>query len=373
MNNTTKAALRMTALAAMVAVSGMMAGCTDDDDGGPDGTGSGGGGGGIPGSADISTPEGARAAAGTLLLVTDLATGLEDGSLLPVPAGAARSAKAVQNCDSGNFEDSSAANTDVKSPFNKTVDLSRVTYNKCKNVDGSEAGELTVTLDGVSESGESATGGPVVSYFRLGKGSSPTATTPFTFQYSLLATEGQAKGSGFTGTYGFFYRFDGAEAEDSSVEDRLVFDMNVKFKVQPPSGVPAGSIPEITYKAFFGTTENPFVVKETNSGVDIAGSYGASLSVPGNADSGCSNGGVKVTTKSPLARAATPQISPFTSGELELESNGKKAKVVFSGDKVLITPPDGAETEVTGAALRAAGNACAGLALSGLLLAGAAQ
>lgn len=359
MMNNKKAALRMTALAAMLAMGGMTAGCSDNDDGGPAG-GGGGGGGGVGGAADLSTPAGAKAAAGTLLVISDLATGIEDGGLVALPGP-----KAAVNCeDGGTVEDSSANDVNVASPFNKNVNVARTTRVNCKIAESNEAGSVTITQDGVVESGESTTANPLVSYFRLGKGAA-TATTPYTFSIEQASEQG----AGFNGTYGFFYRVDGSEGETGE-EQRLVFDMNVKFKVTAP-GVPAGQIPQITYQAAFGSTASPFTIKSNNAGVELNGSYGASISTPqGNADTGCSNGSVKVTTKTVLT-PAVEQVSPFSAGELELESGGKKAKIVFVGDKIRVTPPGGTEVEFTGTELQQAGSACAGLALSGLLLAGA--
>lgn len=349
-------AARIGALAMVVGVSAGLAGCDDDDNGGGGGSGS------VSGNADLSSAKGAQTQAGTLLLMTQIIDGIENGQLID-----AGTAKAAENCDDGGtVEETAAANQDVKSPYDKNVDVEGTTFTDCRSISEGEGGSLTMVLSGVSEGGESSTDSPEVSYFRLGKGAA-SSTTPFTYGFKL-----DNGSSGLDATYGFFYRADAKRNADGSGEEQLVLDMNVKFKPFT-SGAPAGSIPDITFKSFFGSTAAPFTTAFSSEGVTVNGSYGAEISTPHGADTGCSNGKVTVKTVVTLVQANTAQVSPFTAGELELESGGKKAKVVFVGDKIKVTPDGGTESDLLDpATLGAAASGCAGLALSGLALAGAA-
>ncbi|AXQ30313.1 hypothetical protein D0B54_17270 [Solimonas sp. K1W22B-7] len=331
MINKTQTARRMTriaALAALVAVGGMTAGCSDNDGGGPDGTGGGGGGGG-PGVNGGSRSAVANQAAVALAVINQLDAILPAAPAAPAPSAAAAPKAAGQDLCSGG-------SGTVGTPQNSSAPPGNVPYTEAQSLNYSIATQTIddcvlldqdinnpggngipasntrtrITLDGQIQSGSASTSGYGYGFASLG-----TEANPLSFDTRI---NGSAAGHSFDGSsqLDLFLRNDSKSTGEGT--EAQIFS-SFKFAVVGSSGgASAGDKGTIL---FGKALSDRFRIGTNAAGTSLAGQY--------SIDTSACKVTVVIATNTPLTRNGAGQA---TAGELALTVNGTASTVAYNSD-----------------------------------------
>lgn len=354
----TKATLRMTALAAMLAVGGMSAGCSDNDDGGPGGSAGGGGGGAGGTGAAVGfggTGGPARAAAEAVSLSTVVAAAAAVADVIPAPAPEmVKAAKAESVCTSGSLANrSSSTGTNAGVPFTgasgTSFTLGGADFANCV-IAASSGNNGGITVDSkTSINGPITTGSaPGLAFVSIGDSDSKT------LDYVVdIKSSGSVNGQSFNATskaiLSQFYRFDVKSITGGS-EQQLFSIFKFKAESTGSSGGQSGSGSATGLVRYGKSMNERFKFVSDESGFSMNGSYFYDLTT-------CS-GEVAVETLQPLTVAP----GGLSAGQLKLTAGGKSVTVSYENGGVVYNKGEADERVFTQqeAAQAAAQNACAG-------------
>lgn len=355
MTSKTKAALRMTALAAMVAIGGMTAGCSDNDDGGPDGVGAGGGGGGggAGGSGaavsfgGASGPARAAAEALSLSSVAASAAAVAPGV---VPKSAAKAAP----CSTGSLTNrASSSGTNANVPFagasGSSYDLGGADFTGCviAATSGNNGG---INVDSKTLINGPITTGAATGLAFVSIGDSDAKPLDYIID---IKSSGTAGGQSFNATskvtLSQFYRFD-VKSITGGAEQQLFSIFKFKAESTGSSGGQSGSGGATGLVRYGKSLADRFKFVSDASGFTMNGSYFYDLT-------SCS-GEVAVETLQPL----TVSAAGLSAGQLKLTSGGRSVTVNYENGGVVYNKGQSDERVFTQqeAAQAAAQNGCAG-------------